>query len=599
MLSEKDESILNALASNNFEIMLLDNNKQVASAAKFIFLGQRELERSFEVEFPKNLPLEKIFEQRGSHFLIAKKETKELFLCYIPETDKKALALRNLSEKKYKTNYIIDNFTNDFLAVSDGKVLLYTNLRFLSTDSRLIDGNDATQINDEKIKETIITSAKVMLETKTERIEVKEEQKQKFICKNIIVSMTPINSQGTKLALIELTCSLHPNKCLEAESKLERISSCLDIIAKRAYQNYELFNFIAEIQKEIISICKFETIFTTIRKKDTPEKTIISGNEKAIDNDILNLSMQQCAGEEKPLCIDYIRNEKTYFCRVLPLWIKTGNIGEMVFIALHENRDILFEMDNLISTIRVMLELQIHKNAHMQNAIEIEKLRSFRSEILETVNHDMKTPLTSIMGYAELLNMGLISEKSQIAEVGKSLQNAGNQMLGLIKELDKLSKQTIIVPKLSITEIDTESFIKDSAKLMMPIFESSGLEFKISIKGKLPKIKGDISKLYEIVLNLLSNASKYTESGGKVILGAERMMNNYVKIYIQDTGIGIPLEKRRMIFNKYSRISINKPGTGLGLYLSKVYTESMGGKLFVESEGENRGSTFYLMMPSI
>lgn len=599
MLSDKDESILKALVSNNFEIVILDNNQSNSTAVQLQCHSQEELEELYEVEFPQNCSLASLFEHKGSHLIIVEKESNDLLLCYVPETFAKALALRNLSSKRIIASAIKDSSANFALAISDGDKLLYTNLHLEITDVKFFEGSVAPQTNVDKMLETISFAAKLLLERTPESLYNNNEQKPIICLNNYLVSMTPIFSQGIKYALLKLVCNIQPKKSFEPENKLERVSSCLDIITKKAYQNYDLFNFISEIQKEILSICKFETIFTAIRRKDTPEKTVICGNENAIDDDILSLSMQQCASEEKPLCVDYIRNERAYFCRVLPLWIKTGNIGEIVFITSQENKEVLFEMDILISTIRMMLELQIHKSAHMQNAIEIEKLRSFRSEIVETVNHDMKTPLTSIMGYAELLQMGLISEKGQIADVGKSLQNAGNQMLGLIKELDKLSKQTIIVPKLSITEIETESFVRDTAKLMMPIFESSGLEFRVSIKDKLPKIKGDLSKLYEIVLNLLSNASKYTESGGKVILGAERMMNNYVKIYIQDTGIGIPLEKRRMIFNKYSRININKPGTGLGLYLSKVYAESMGGKLFVESEGENKGSTFYLMMPSI
>lgn len=599
MLSATDESTLKALASNGFRILVVDSKQSNSQPECFSCKSQKAFEKSYDVEFPKNLSQGSIFEFKNSHFIIADKESSDLLLCYMPETSAKTLALKPLNSKRILEEYNKNNIDDLTLAISDGHNFLYTNTPIFSQDPKIIDESEAAKAQNDKFVKAIIASAKAMLDSNVSKFHIEQETSQKLSCNNISVSMTPIKSQGAILSLIEISSTTHAKKCLQAENKLEKISSCLDSIAKKAYQNHDIFKFLAETQNELISICKFETIFTTIRKKDVPEKTVICGNEDSIDKDILSLSMQHCTAEEKPLYLDYVCNGKTFFCRVLPLWIKTGNIGEMVFISSAENKELLFEMDKLISTIRLMIELQIHKSSHIQNAMEIEKLRSFRSEIVETVNHDMKTPLTSIMGYAELLNMGLITEKEQIADVGKSLQNAGNQMLELIRELEKLSKKTLIVPKLSIKEIETETFIKDAAKLMMPIFESSCLEFRVNIQNGLPKIKGDLSKLYEIVLNLLSNASKYTESGGTVTLGAERMMNNYVKVYIQDTGIGIPPEKRRMIFNKYTRVNINKPGTGLGLYLSKVYAESMGGKLFVESEGENKGSTFYLMMPSI
>jgi len=598
-MSDKDESILNILESKRFKILLVDFPSKKKSSDNFINISQNSFEDTFNVEFPKNMSTTSIFNSKNSHFIIADKLSCDIFLCYVPETSAKTLALKNLSSKPIQSNSKKDLHTNLFLAMSDGKSILYSSNLLPHPYPNAFTEKAKHFLYDEKLCKVIIESSNALIDSTKSEPTINHDVTQKIFCNKHTILLTPILFHGAKLALVEVSSLGKEKKLLDADKKLSIFESCLDVIAKKAYKNNDTVKFLTEMQEEILVVCQFETILTTIKNKDVSEKTIISGNENAVENDILSISMKHCSAEEKPVYLDYFCNGKTYFCRVLPLWIKTGNIGEMAFIASPENKELLDEMDKLIPTIRLMIELQILKSSHMQNIVEIEKLRSFRSEIVETVNHDMKTPLTSIMGYAELLQMGLISGQEQVAEVGLSLQNAGSQMLNLIKELEKLSKKTLIVPTLKLMKIETENFIKDTAKMMMPIFESSGLEFSTNIQSDLPNIKGDLSKLYEIVLNLLSNASKYTESGGKVTFGAERMLNNYVKIYIQDTGIGIPPEKRRMIFNKYSRINFNKPGTGLGLYLSKVYTETMGGKLFVESEGENKGSTFYLMMPSI
>lgn len=293
----------------------------------------------------------------------------------------------------------------------------------------------------------------------------------------------------------------------------------------------------------------------------------------------------------------FATNDDVYY--LLPIFGSDGLTGVFSFRSQTLDENIINQFDTIMPVVASGIELCRMKTRESQYIEELERLSSFRSDILESVNHEMKTPLTSILGYAELILSGTIKGSEQTINAANSIYAAGKQLETLIGELSKLSYNTIVVPEMAVQEVNTREVLKTASNLMLPIFEAAVLSFRANIPEDLPWVKADPTKLKEILLNMLSNAAKYTESGGEITLSASVIGGNFIRMEVKDTGIGISSEKKRFIFKKYYRQANEKTGKGLGLYLSKIYAEAMGGKIYFESEGRGKGAAFYLLLPSI
>ena len=293
----------------------------------------------------------------------------------------------------------------------------------------------------------------------------------------------------------------------------------------------------------------------------------------------------------------FTTSDNVYY--LLPILSPDGATGVFSFKSQTLDENIINQFDTIMPIVVSGIELCRMKAREPQYIEELERLSSFRSDILESVNHEMKTPLTSILGYAELILSGIIKGSEQTMNAANSIYAAGKQLETLLGELSKLSYNTIVVPEMVVAELNTKDVLRMVSNLMLPIFEAAILSFRANIPEDLPRVKADPTKLKEILLNMLSNAAKYTESGGEITLSASVIGGNFIRIEVKDTGIGISSEKKRFIFKKYYRQANEKTGKGLGLYLSKIYAEAMGGKIYFESEGRGKGAAFYLLLPSI
>jgi len=223
-----------------------------------------------------------------------------------------------------------------------------------------------------------------------------------------------------------------------------------------------------------------------------------------------------------------------------------------------------------------------------------------KSEFLASMSHELRTPLNAIGGYAELLAMGirgpLNAEQAQdIARIRRSQQH----LLTLIQDVLNFAKVDAGQTEYHITAVPVDEALRDTESMIAPQVLAKGLHYSYKAAGKTTAVLADPEKMQQIVLNLLTNAVKFTEPGGTITLSSE-LSGKCVDIRVADTGPGISPEKLNKIFDPFVQAErrLNQPvqGVGLGLAISQDLARAMDGQVTVESVlGE--GSTFTLTLP--
>jgi signal transduction histidine kinase/FixJ family two-component response regulator len=228
---------------------------------------------------------------------------------------------------------------------------------------------------------------------------------------------------------------------------------------------------------------------------------------------------------------------------------------------------------------------------------EVERADRAKSEFLATMSHEIRTPLNAILGMADLLaETSLSAEQRQYVTV---FQRAGANLLGLINDILDLSKVEAGQMELESVDFDLAEVIGRTLELTRAKASMKGLEVGFELKQGVPRmLVGDPLRLRQILLNLLGNAMKFTETGRLdviVVRDPDGAAAGDLRFGVRDTGIGIPADKLDSIFENFSQADSSTTrkygGTGLGLAISRRLVELMGGRIWVEST-VGVGSTF-------
>lgn len=275
--------------------------------------------------------------------------------------------------------------------------------------------------------------------------------------------------------------------------------------------------------------------------------------------------------------------ERVYDTRISPLRNRAGDLTGRI-IMLHD-----------ITTLK-----KINKDLVIAREKANESTR-LKSEFLATMSHELRTPLNAVIGYSELMLTGMVGDLSETHfNYQERILASAQHLLTLINDVLDISKIEAGRMDLHLENFPVKPWFDDIVSEYKVLADEKGLSLQTEIDPQLPeKIFSDQARLKQVVINLLSNAFKFTASG-KVTLSLEKGETNTWQIIVQDTGIGIPAHKQEMIFNEFQQADSSATreygGTGLGLAIVRKLVMMMGGYVRVNSTVGD-GSTFKVILP--
>lgn len=285
---------------------------------------------------------------------------------------------------------------------------------------------------------------------------------------------------------------------------------------------------------------------------------------------------------------------------------------------LHESRDNKLKIITNIAFIVLIIVIIIIATTNLtllnlekqrkENQLIIEKQNQelinaniYKNLFLSTMSHELRTPLNAIIGYSQVMEKGLLGNLSEKQlEYISTIKTSGEHLLSLINDILDISliekgELTLIKDAFSI-----ENALNEVLKLIVPQAKAKNIELCSSISPELTSVLGDRKRFKQIILNILTNAVKFTPDNGKITLIAEKNNNETIKISITDTGIGIKKEELPNVFNEFYQAKGNREkyqgSIGLGLTLIKKLVELHDGEISVEST-PGTGTTFYIVFP--
>ena len=232
---------------------------------------------------------------------------------------------------------------------------------------------------------------------------------------------------------------------------------------------------------------------------------------------------------------------------------------------------------------------------------QLEEASQHKSQFLANMSHELRTPLNAILGYTELMADGAYGEPSEkMLGILKRLEANGKHLLGLINDVLDLSKIEAGQLVLELSDYSVQDIAQTVRSTLEPLAADKKLAFKLELAPELPAGHGDGRRLTQVLINLVGNAIKFTDTG-EVAIKAEAKNGSFC-VSVRDTGPGISAADQTKLFQEFQQadnaITRKKGGTGLGLAISKRIVEMHGGKIWVESQ-PGQGSTFSFTLPVI
>jgi signal transduction histidine kinase len=245
-------------------------------------------------------------------------------------------------------------------------------------------------------------------------------------------------------------------------------------------------------------------------------------------------------------------------------------------------------------------ELQDKNRALEDSYAKLKELDRLKSNFLATMSHELRTPLTSVIGYSEMMLEGLGGPLTQEQrEYLGIIMEKGENLLQLITSILDVTKIEAGRVRLVLSEVELGQLMKDAVSTVLPHARKKGLTLVCDPPANLPKVQCDREKIRQCLINLVSNAVKFTSAGGTVNVGAD-VAGERVALFVSDTGIGIAPEHLGKVWEVFYQVDGSTTreygGAGLGLSIVKSFVEAHGGEVQVRSKA-GEGSTFVMLLP--
>jgi len=231
---------------------------------------------------------------------------------------------------------------------------------------------------------------------------------------------------------------------------------------------------------------------------------------------------------------------------------------------------------------------------------ELERLDQAKSEFLSIASHQLRTPLTVIKGYTSMVQEGSFGKvPPKIMEVLDKVFISTERLISLVESLLNISRIEAGRIEFTIEPVDLADVTSKLVADFQQKAKAKGLSLLFKPDEDVPLAAADAQKVKEVISNLIDNAIKYTPKG-EIVVGLHQESQSVVFL-CQDTGLGIDPEDLPRLFTKFVRgkgmVQVNTEGTGLGLYFARMVVENMGGRIWAESDGKNKGSRFTFSLP--
>lgn len=322
----------------------------------------------------------------------------------------------------------------------------------------------------------------------------------------------------------------------------------------------------------------------------------------------------------KPL-IDFLN--KLGVAVIVPLNIKNETLGIMVLGAKESgdmfNDEDLKTLETISSQAAIAIKnaqlyeetkkfsITLQKEVERQTAElkraneELQKLDKAKSDFISIASHQLRTPLTAIKGFTSMILEGSYGKVSvTLKDKMEKIYESTERLIKLVNELLDLTHIESGKIEYNLAKVDFDQMVESVAEELKGQAEKKKLALSVDLANKELWVNADESKLRQVVMNLIDNAVKYTEKGNIKVSVCQK--DGFVEFCVKDTGIGLSAEGIKTLFQKFVRgetaSHYHTEGSGVGLYVAKKLIEDQKGQIWVESEGENRGSSFFIKMPA-
>lgn len=235
--------------------------------------------------------------------------------------------------------------------------------------------------------------------------------------------------------------------------------------------------------------------------------------------------------------------------------------------------------------------------AFNQMAGQLEQTENLRRELIADVSHELRTPLTAIKGYSEGLIDGVLPANP---ETFQQIHGQAERMQRLVADLQELSRVEAEGFSIQARPVSLSGLEASLRHQIGQLFEEKSVSLEFDLPAKPPKVLADEDRLGQILINLLGNALHYTPPRGRVLVSIVPA-SEMVRIQVSDSGAGIAAEHLPLIFNRFYRVDRSRSraagGSGIGLTIARRLVEAHGGRIWAESEGLDKGSTFSFTLP--
>jgi len=252
----------------------------------------------------------------------------------------------------------------------------------------------------------------------------------------------------------------------------------------------------------------------------------------------------------------------------------------------------------IVRTIGTHMDITDRVLSSMALKVEKEKAQRadyLKSEFLANMSHEIRTPLNAIIGFSDVISQKIVSEKD-LEECSALIHKNSDMLLNLINDILDLSRIESGELDIENTEFDLTDAVRGLyLSIKSTHTDDSKVDFRMSLPYSICIVSTDRRRVLQILTNFVTNAFKYTEEG-HILIGYEKEKNG-IRLYVEDTGKGLPENTKDSVFTRFEKLGSHKQGTGLGLSICKAIVEHMDGRIGVDSE-KGKGSTFWAWIPT-